>query len=68
MDDLDRDLIVRMCDIRAVTQCSRGARAFALLHGLDWSDFLANGIDCGTLMDIDDVMAMQVVRYANGRK
>lgn len=68
MAELDRSIIVRMSDIRAVSQCSKGARAFAEIHKLDWSDFLKNGVDCGTLMDLDDVMAMQVVRYANGRR
>jgi len=66
--DISRDLIIRMPDVRAAKQCSRGARQFCTDHNLDWSDFLKNGIKSGILIDLNDEMAMQVVRCANGRK
>lgn len=66
--DLDRDLIIRMPDIRAAKQCSRGARQFCENHNLDWASFLKNGIKSGILIDLNDEMVMEVVRCANGRK
>ena len=64
----DRDLVITMRDIRAAKQCSRGARDFFLKNKLDWQDFLKNGIKCGIIIDLDDAMAIQVVRAAHERK
>lgn len=68
MTDFDRDLIVTMRDIRGAKQCSRGARAWFEANDFDWSSFLKNGLNCGQLIDTGDVMALQVVRFAHGRK
>lgn len=62
------DLIVRMDDVRSVTMCSRGARAFFKRHGLDWTEFLQNGVSADKLVATDDPMALQVVEAVRGRQ
>ena len=44
--------------------CSRGMRAFANRHDLNWEDFVTNGIDIETLRAIDDDMARAVIAEA----
>lgn len=64
----DGELIITMRDIRAAKMCSRGTRAFFQRHGLDWTDFLKNGIPAEKLAATGDPMALQVVEVARGRK
>lgn len=60
---------IYMSDLRKAKMCARGSRAFFLRHGLDWQDFLANGIDIEIAEKFDDAMIRQVVEYVkNGRK
>lgn len=61
-------MIVTMRDIRSAKMCSRGTRAFFERHGLDYSDFLKNGIQAGKLAATGDAMALQVIEVARGRK
>tara|TARA_B100000519_G_scaffold170166_1_gene155725 strand:- start:3589 stop:3759 length:171 start_codon:yes stop_codon:yes gene_type:complete len=56
-----------MRDIRAAKQCSRGARAFFERHGLDWQDFLENGVPAEKLLATGDAMAERTVEVARGR-
>lgn len=62
------DFIIRMPDIRAAFMCSKGSREFFRLHGLDWQDFLRNGIPASTLLATGDVMAQRLVEVARGRQ
>jgi len=64
----DDELIVTMKDIRAANMCSNGPRQFFKRHGLDWSDFLSNGIPASKLLATGDAMARQVVEVARGRQ
>lgn len=57
-------MIITMRDIRRVKMCSKGARKLAERHGLDWSEFLKNGIDSAVLDDIDDAMIQMVLEGA----
>lgn len=59
---------VRMEDVRAAKMCSSGARAFFQRHGLDWQEFLRDGIEAEILVKTGDAMALQVVEVARGRK
>ena len=60
---------IYMSDLRKAKMCARGSRAFFLRHGLDWQDFLANGIDISKIENIDDAMVQQVVKAVkDGRK
>jgi len=58
---------VTMADVRACKMCARGARAFFRRHGLDWSQFIREGIDAEVLMATGDAMAMRVVEHAKRR-
>lgn len=60
-------VIVTMRDIRGARQCSRGARAFFERHGLDFNDFLINGIPVEKLEATGDAMAKRVCEVARGR-
>lgn len=44
--------------------CSRGARTWCAAHGIDWMDFVANGIDAEVLIATGDAMALRVVQWA----
>ena len=57
-----------MRDIRAAKMCSRGARQFFDRHGLDWSDFVRNGVLIEIIEKIDDAMAQQVVGVAREQR
>lgn len=60
-------IIVKREDLTTAKQCSRGGREFFKRHGLDWSDFLKNGIDSEMLLKTNDVMANQVIEKARQR-
>lgn len=67
-DQLD-GLVVTVRDVRAARMCIRGSRQFFIRHGLDWDDFLKNGIPGRVLADTGDAMALKVVEVArNGRQ
>jgi hypothetical protein len=62
------EVIVTMRDVRAVKGCSRGARAFCLKHGINWTEFLEKGVDGQVLLDTGDAQAAHLVEVARGRK
>lgn len=53
-----------MKHIRQCRMCSRGTRAFFARHGLDWTDFLKQGVPVEALEQTGDAMALQVVAAA----
>ena len=59
---------ITMRDIRAAKMCSRGARQFFDRHGLDWGDFVRNGVLIEVIEKIDDAMAQQVVGVAREQR
>lgn len=56
--------IVRMEHVRACNYCSRGARAWFERYGLDWQDFLQNGLPASTFETIGDHLGLEVARVA----
>lgn len=44
--------------------CARGSRAFFKRHGLEWSDFVRNGIPATDFERIGDAMALRAVDHA----
>lgn len=60
-------MIVIHEDIRVLKFCNRGGRAFFARHGLNWQDFVKNGIDAEILLKIDDAMAHAAVDQARRR-
>lgn len=59
---------IYMSDIRNAKMCARGTRAFFMMHGLDFQDFLKNGIDAEKILNTKDAMAIQVVELKYGRQ
>ena len=57
-----------MSDIRAAKMCSRGGRAWAEKHGLNWSMFLREGIEAEDLIKTGDAMAARLVEVARERR
>lgn len=44
--------------------CRRGGRAFAARHGLNWADFVRDGIPASSLEATGDGMALRIVAWA----
>lgn len=44
--------------------CHSAAREFFDRHGLDWLDFVRNGIDDQVLVDTGDALALILVEFA----
>lgn len=51
-------------DTPAQRYCAGGARRFFARHGLNWGDFLRNGIDGQKFVDTGDAMAIRAVKHA----
>ena len=64
----EASVIVNMSHVRQCKMCSRGARVFFERHGLDWQEFIKNGLPSEVIEQTGDAMALQVVKVAkNGR-
>lgn len=63
---MSEPVTVTMRHIRKAKMCSRGTRVFFQRHGLDYTDFLRNGIDAEKLAATGDAMALKVVEVARG--
>lgn len=61
-------MIITINHVKQSMMCTKGARAFCSRHGLDWGNFLKNGIDEIKLIELDDAMAVKVVREAHNGK
>ena len=57
-----------MKHIRACRMCSRGARAWFDRHGLDWTEFLKQGVPVEALEQTGDAMAIQVAAAARAEQ
>ncbi|RHW22110.1 hypothetical protein [Pseudomonas jilinensis] len=44
--------------------CARQSRAFFAEHGLDWLDFVRNGIDAEVLVATGNALALHLVEHA----
>ncbi|MGI9277953.1 MAG: hypothetical protein ACR2PT_24290 [Endozoicomonas sp.] len=47
--------------------CIEGGKAFFAKHGLDWRQFVRNGISSEMLEQFDDLMVRKIVETARGR-
>jgi len=61
-------VIITTKHLRQAKMCSRGARQFFIRHGLNYTDFVKNGIEEKHLLNTEDQMAKDLVDIANGRK
>jgi len=55
-------------DVMAVSFCNRGAREFCVKHGIDWGDFVRNGIEVSKVTHIDDAMLKRAITAAEARE
>lgn len=60
----DADPLVTLAHARSVVYCSRGMRAFAARHGLDWQAFISSGIPASVLEATGDAMAIRAAAVA----
>lgn len=60
--------IVTMRHVRKCCMCSRGARAFFERHGMDWGEFLKNGLPVEAFEATGDAMAIQVADAARAEQ
>jgi len=54
-------LTITMNDVSKAGHCAKGARAWFRRHGLDFRDFLKNGISAQDFIDKGDALSAQVV-------
>lgn len=47
-----------------LSYCNPGARRWFKLHGLDWNEFIRDGVDSEVLIATGDAMAFAVVEEA----
>lgn len=64
----EEDFVITMKDVRAAHHCSAGARAWFKLHGLDWSDFLRNGIAASKMLATNDALGVRLVEFVKNRR
>jgi len=56
--------VVTIDHVRAAGLCVHGTRTWFARHGLDFRDFLANGLPASVLLATGDAMAQRVVEIA----
>lgn len=59
---------VTMRHIRQAQMCSHGARAFFARHGLDWTEFLREGVAIELIEATGDAMALKVCEVAREQR
>lgn len=64
MTEVTSDLICYRRHLRMAQLCGQGSRPWWVQHGLDWSDFLTNGIAAEKLLATGDPLAKRVVEVA----
>ena len=50
--------------VRAARICHQGSRAWCQANGVEWADFLTNGIPAQRLLDTGDPIVYRVVQEA----
>jgi arsenate reductase-like glutaredoxin family protein len=59
--------IVTISDVRAAGICASGARRWFEAYGLDFRDFVKNGIDAELLLATGDAYGIRVVEFVRSR-
>lgn len=54
-------------DLRKVRYCSGGTRRWFVAHGLNWSEFIAGGLDEQAFLDTGDALVEPLVEAARKR-
>lgn len=63
-------MIITMQHCRTIKPryCALGVRRFFMEHGLDFKDFLKNGIEEEKLAKTKQGMALRLIEYAHGQR
>ena len=64
MTEVTSEVICRMRHVRAAGLCSRGSRVWCDSNGIDWNDFLTNGIPASVLEQTGDPIVKKVADAA----
>ena len=62
--EVDSEARCFMRHVRAAGLCSRGSREWCAHNGVDWTDFLANGVPASRLLATRDPIVARVVDAA----
>lgn len=68
MTEVSSEPRVYMRHVRQAKRCSSGTRNWWAKHGLDWRDFVKNGIAGEVLVATGDPMALEVVEFARAER
>ncbi|AZS50633.1 hypothetical protein DM558_07505 [Entomomonas moraniae] len=55
-------MMITIDHVKAQGYCAKGARVFFKEYGLNWQDFLAQGIEANTLLATHNEMAIALVK------
>lgn len=58
---------VSVQDLRRARICFKGARPWFHQHGIDWQDFLRDGVEAEVLAATGDALALRVIAEAEAR-
>lgn len=61
---MDKNMLITMRDMRRVGYCASGVEAFFKREGLDFNDFLQNGINAEKFLATGSVFARKCVSAA----
>ncbi|TCP08397.1 hypothetical protein [Caldimonas thermodepolymerans] len=61
---MSKDVTVTIAHVRAAGLCVHGTRTWFARQGLDFRDFLAQGLPASVLLTTGDAMARRVVEVA----
>jgi hypothetical protein len=61
-------VVVTVSHLRLSRMCCRGARAWFIEHGLDWTKFVNEGLPAEQFEATGDAMALKLVEVARGRR
>lgn len=56
--------LVRHVHLREIGYCNRGSREWFARQGLNWADFVENGVEAEKLRATGDAMAEKLVEHA----
>ena len=65
---MSEEPLVTMRHVRQARMCSRGTREFFLRHGLDFAQFVREGLPASVIASTGDSMALKVVEIARERR
>jgi hypothetical protein len=65
---MNEDFKITMRDVRAANMCSGGARMFFKQHGLNWSQFVKEGLSASKFAETGDALGLKLVEITKQKK